>query len=325
MTKIKLIAGPVAAIGLACSIAAPAWAQSYPDRPVTLVVPSSAGGGADTVARILADALPPFLGEPVVVENRPGAGGTIGAETVAKSDPDGYTWLLIGNAHAANVSLRDNLAYDLLTDFAPVTQVNASPHVVVVNPSVPFETVSDMVALAKEKPDQLNYASAGTGSVTFLAAEIFKDQAGVTITHIPYTGGGNSLRAVVAGETQIYFSPLLVAVPYIEDNRLRAIAVTSPERVPLLPDVPTVAESGYPDYEFSLWNGLVVPAGTPDEIVTKIRSAVIEAANTPDVQQKLVAMGATVVGSEPEAFGAFIKSQVNSLSALIGKLDLKEQ
>jgi tripartite-type tricarboxylate transporter receptor subunit TctC len=325
MTKARLITGSVVAIGLVGALAMPAWAQSYPDRPVTLVVPSSAGGGADTVARILADALPPFLGEAVVVENRPGAGGTIGAELVARSEPDGYTWLLIGNAHAANVSLRDNLTYDLLTDFSPVTQVNASPHVVVANPSVPFETIADMVAAAKASPDELNYASAGTGSVTFLAAEIFKDQADVTITHIPYSGGGESLRAIVAGETQIYFSPLLVALPYLEDNRLRALAVTSTERISLLPDVPTVAESGYPDYEFNLWNGLVVPAGTPEEIVAKIRSAVLEAAGTPEVQQRLVDMGATVVGSEPEAFGAFIKSQVESLADLVGKLDLRSQ
>jgi len=317
-------AGIIALVGAAC-LSTAAMAQSYPDRPVTLVVPSSAGGGADTVARVVANALPPIFGQQVVVDNRDGAGGTIGADIVAKSKPDGYTWALIGNAHAANVSLRANPPYDLLKDFAPVTQVNASPHVLVVHPSVPVNSVAELVALAKEKPGEINYASAGTGSVTFLAAEIFKDQAGVDITHIPYKGGGDSLRSIVAGETQVYFSPLLVALPYVQDGRLKALGVTSTSRIDLLPDVPTIAESGYPNYQFSLWNGIVVPAGTPDDIVTKIRDDVLAASKTPEMQKSLVDMGATVVGSTPADFGAFMRSEVDTLAELVNKLGMKPE
>jgi tripartite-type tricarboxylate transporter receptor subunit TctC len=290
-----------------------------------LIVPASAGAGADGIARVLAEALPTVLGTSIIVDNRPGANGTIGADLVAKSKPDGYTWGLIGNAHAANVALSPDLPFDLLKDLAPVTQVNASPHVVVVNPSVPAKTIAELAALAKEKPDQLNYASAGSGSVTFLAAEIFKDQAGIALTEIPYEGGGDSMRSVVAGETQVYFSPVLVALPFIQDGKLHAIAVTPKERIAVLPDVPTIAESGYPDYQFNSWNGLVVPAGTPPEIIARIRAAVVESSKSPSFQKSLTNMGVTVVASEPDAFGAFIKSEVETLTGLAAKLNLQTQ
>jgi tripartite-type tricarboxylate transporter receptor subunit TctC len=307
---------------LICFVAAAGWAQSFPQRPIRLIVPSSPGGGADTIARILANALPPVLGQEVVVDNRSGASGNIGAEIAARSPPDGHTWLLIGNAHAANYSLFKGLSYNLLTDFVPVTQTNATPHVVVVHPSVPVKSVGELVALAKAKPDHLNYASAGKGSVTYLAAEIFKDQAGVEITHIPYKGGGDSLRSVVAGETQVYFSPVPVALEYIKNGSLRALAVTSKGRVTMLPDVPTVAESGYPAYEFSLWNGLVVPKGTPDAIVAVIRNAVIQAAKTPQATKLLESSGSMVVGSGSEEFRGLIKAEVDTLAKLVTKLGL---
>ena len=324
MKKTGFRAAFLALAGIALS-AATASAQSYPDAPITLVVPSSAGGASDTVGRLVANAVAPFLGQQVVVENRDGASATIGADIVAKSKPDGYTWLIIDNAHAANVSLRSNLSYDILKDFVPVTQTNSAPHVLVVHPSVEANSVADLVALAKAKPGEINYASAGQGTVTFLAAEIFKDQAGVDLIEIPYKGGGNSLRAIVAGETQVYFSPLLVALPYIADGRLRALAVTSKTRVDLLPDVPTIAESGYPDYEFNLWNGFLVPANTPPEVVKKIHDSIVAAIETDEMRKKLADMGAVVVGSESEEFGAFIKAQVDSLSELIHKLGLQPQ
>jgi tripartite-type tricarboxylate transporter receptor subunit TctC len=307
-----------------CVAAAPGFAQNYPDQPVTLIVPSSAGGGSDTIARFVAEAASPIFGQSIVVENKPGASGTVGTDLVAKAKPDGYTWGLIGNAQAANVSLGD-LPFDLLKDLAPVTQVNASPHVVVVHPSLDVKTLAELVALAKEKPDMLNYASAGVGTVTFLATEIFKDQAGISLTEIPYQGGGESIRAVVAGETQVYFSPLAVALPFIEAGKLRPLAVTSKERISLLPDVPTVAESGYPDYSFNLWNGIVVPAGTSPEIIEKIRATIVEAANSPAMQKALAETGTTVVGSDPAAFGAFIASEVETLAKLSEKLGLKDK
>lgn len=309
-------------IGLACSFAATAWAQPYPAKPIRWVVPSSPGGSADAVTRVVANGLPPVLGQRVIVDNRAGASGNIGADAVAKSPPDGYTWLMINNAHAANVSLYSRLPYDLLRDFAPVTQVDSSPHVVVVHPSLPVKSIGELVRLAKARPGALDYASAGTGTVTFVAAEMFKAQAGVNMTHVPYKGGGESLLSAVSGETAVYFSPLAVALPHVRQGRLRALAVTSTKRMSMVPEVPTVAESGYPDYEFNLWNGLLVPNKTPKETITAIRNAVITALNTPEVNKRLVDMSSTIIGSQPEEFGAFVKTEVDTLAKLVTKLNL---
>jgi tripartite-type tricarboxylate transporter receptor subunit TctC len=270
----------------------------------------------------VANGLSAVLAQRVVVDNRAGASGNIGSENVAKSPPDGYTWIMMNNAQAANVSLYKNLTYDLLRDFAPVTQVDSSPHVVVVHPSLPVRSVNELVRLAKSKPGALDYASAGIGTVTFLAAELFKAQAGVQLTHVPYRGGGESLTSIVAGETIVYFSPLPVALPHIRQSRLRALAITSKKRIPLLPEIPTVAESGYPVYEFNLWNGLLVPAKTPKETITAIRNAVVATLNAPDVSKRLVEMSSTVVASQPEEFGAFIKSEVESIAKVVTKLNL---
>ncbi len=312
----------IALISVVCSLAATAWAQPFPSKPIRWVVPSSPGGGADTVTRLVANALPPVLGQRVVVDNRAGASGNIGAEIVAKSPPDGYTWIMMNNAQAANVSLYKNLPYDLIRDFAPVTQVDSSPHVIVVHPSLPVKSVGELVKLAKAKPGALDYASAGLGTVTFLATELFKADAGVKLTHVPYKGGGESLLSIVSGETAVYFSPLVVALPHIRRSRLRALAVTSKKRMSLVPDIPTVAESGYPKYEFNLWNGLLVPAKTPKEAITAIRSAVIKVLNTPEVNKRLVEMSSTVIGNQPEEFGAFVKSEVDNIAKVVTKLNL---
>ncbi len=254
--------------------------------------------------------------------NRPGANAIIGTEQGANAPPDGYTWLMINNAHAANVSLYSKLAYDLLHDFAFVTQVDSSPHVVVVHPSLPVKSIRDLVALAKARPGALDYASAGTGTVTFLAAELFKAQAGVNMTHVPYKGGGESLLSAVAGETAVYFSPLAVALAHMRQGRLRALAVTSAKRLSMVPELPTVAESGYTNYEFKLWNGLLVPVKTPKETITAIRNAVIAVLNTPDANKRLVDMSSTVIGNQPEEFGAFVKSEVETLAKVVTKLNL---
>lgn len=317
-----LDAKSIALIGLACSFAASAWAQPYPAKLIRWVVPSSPGGGADAVTRLVANALPPLLGQRVIVDNRAGASGNIGADIVAKSQPDGYTWLMINNAHAANVSLYSKLPYDLIRDFAPVTQVDASPHVVVVHPSLPVKSISELVKLAKAKPGTLDYASAGTGTVSFMAAEIFKAQAGVNLTHVPHKGGGESMLSIVSGETAVSFPPLAVGLPQMRQGRLRGLAVTSTKRLSLVPELPTVAESGYPDYEFNLWNGLVVPSKTPKETITAIRNAVITVLNTPDVNKRLVDMSSTIIGNQPEEFGALIKSEVDKLAKVVKKLNL---
>jgi tripartite-type tricarboxylate transporter receptor subunit TctC len=312
----------VTLVAVICSLVATAWAQPYPSKPIRWVVPSSAGGGADTVTRLVADALPAVIGQRVIVDNRAGASGNIGAQIVAKSPPDGYTWIMINNAQAANVSLYKNLQYDLIRDFSAVTQVDSSPHVIVVPPSLPVKSVGELVKLAKAKPGALDYASAGLGTVTFLAAELFKADAGVKLTHVPYKGGGESLLSIVSGETAVYFSPLVVALPHIHQGRLRALAVTSKKRMSLVPDVPTVAESGYPNYEFNLWNGLLVPARTPKETITAIRSAVVAVLNTPQLNKRLVDMSSTVIGNQPEEFGAFVKSEVDNIAKVVTKLNL---
>jgi len=305
-----------------CALASAVSAQQFPSKTIRWVVPSSPGGSADAVTRVVADAATKVLGQRVVVDNRAGASGNIGADNVAKSPPDGYTWIMMNNAQAANVSLYKNLTYDLLRDFAPVMQVDSSPHVVVVHPTLPVKSIAELVKLAKAKPGALDYASAGLGTVTFLAAELFKADAGVRLTHVPYKGGGESLTSIIAGETIVYFSPLPVALPLIRQGRLRALGVTSKQRVSLVPDIPTVAESGYPNYEFNLWNGLLVPAKTPKETVTAIHNAVTAALKAPDAAKRLSDMSATVIASQPEAFGAFLRSEVEAIAAVVKKLKL---
>ncbi|HET7158831.1 MAG TPA: tripartite tricarboxylate transporter substrate binding protein [Burkholderiales bacterium] len=317
-----MITKRLALFAVLCAIGADAFAQPFPSKPIRIIVPSSAGGSADTITRVLADGATRVLGQRVLVDNRPGASGNIGSELAAKSPPDGYTWLMINNAQAANVSLYKTLTYDLLRDFAPVTQVEASPHVVVVHPSLPVKSIADLVKLAKAQPGKLDYASAGLGTVTFLAAEIFKSDAGVNLVHVPYKGGGESLMSIVGGETIVYFSPLPVALPHMSSGRLRALAVTSKARVPRVPHIPTVAESGYPRYEFNLWDGLLVPVKTPRETITAIHSAVLATLKTPEVSKRLTDMSSTPIGNQPEQFGAFLISEVDSIAKLVKRLNL---
>ena len=318
LLRLKLIAIAV----VTCMWAGAGWGQAFPVKPIRCIVPSSPGGGADTITRLIANALPAVLGQQVIVDNRAGASGNIGTAAAAKAPPDGYTWIMINNAQAANVSLQKDPSFDLLRDFAPITQVDSTPHVILVHPSVSASSVSELVALAKSRPDALDYASAGTGTVTFLAAELFNAQAGISLRHVPYKGGGESLMSIVRGETQVYFSPLSVAIGHMRGNRVRALAVTSKTRMSLVPEVPTVAESGYPNYEFNLWNGLLVPANTPREITTTIRNAVVTALNSPEVRNRLLQTGSTGIGSRPEEFGAFLKTEVESIANVAKKLNL---
>src|SRR5258706_3731014 len=277
----------IAIAALTCLPAAACWGQAasgagFPSKPIRCIVPSSPGGAADTSTRLIANALASVLGQQVIVENRAGASGNIGTAAAAKAPADGYTWIMINNAQSANVSLQKDPSFELLRDFAPVTQVDSAPHIILVHPSVAASSVSELVALAKFKPEGLDYASAGIGPVTYLAAEIFNAQAGISLRHVPYKGGGESLLSIIRGETQVYFSPLTVAIGHLRGNRVRALAVTSKTRMPLVPEVPTVAESGYPGYEFNLWNGLLVPADTPREIITAVRNAGGTALNSPE-------------------------------------------
>lgn len=305
---------------LLCQFAANGWAQGYPARSVRMVVPSSPGSGFDVIGRIVAAGLSEAFGQQVIVENRAGAASNVGTEAASRAPADGYTLLVISATHAVNASLYPKLGYKLLRDFAPVSQLASSPSVVVVHPSLPVKSIADLVKLAKARPGAMNYASTGVGGSTHMAAELFKRMADVNVVHVPYRGGGESLTAVVSGEAQVYFAPFATALPQIREGRLRPLAVTSAQRLPLLPDYPTVAESGYPGYEVNNWYGIVVPAKTPKEIITVIHDAVVAALKNPTVSKRLSALGYVLVGDQPGEFTAHITSELEKFGKILREL-----
>ena len=300
-------------------------AQGYPVKPVRIVVGTSAGGGGDVIARVVAGGLTPILGQQVGVDNRPGAASNIAAEIVAKAPPDGYALFVVSITHAVNVSLYRNLPFDLMRDFAPVTQLASSPQILVVHPSLPVKSTDELVRLAKSRPGVINYSSAGAGTSTFLAAELFKARAGVNLVNVPYRGGGAALTAVIAGETPVYFAPVASSLPQIRAGRLRALALTSAQRMSLLPGLPTIAEAGYPGYECGNWYGLMVPVKTPPETQATLHRAVLATLNHPEVNRRLVDLGYIVVGDQPGEFAAYIKSEVEKLAKIVKALNLKAE
>jgi len=304
-------------IGLVCIGASSSWAQRYPAKVVRLLVPFSPGSGSDTLGRIIAGGLSDVFGQQVIVDNRAGAAGNIGAEIAAKAPPDGYTLLLANLGQAANVSLYRNLPYDVVRDFAPVTQLASAPAIVVAHPSLPVRSLDELVKLAKARPGAINYASGGVGTPTFVAAELFKAQAGVNLLHVPYRAGGEALTAVLSGEVSIYFSPLATALPHVRQGRLRPLAVTAAKRVPVLPEYPTVAELGYPGYQSGNWYGLLVPAKTPKEIIAAIRAAAVAALNNETISRRLADLGYVAIGDQPEEFAAHIKVEIESLGRIL--------
>ena len=297
--------------------AANAFAQSYPSKPIRYVVPMSAGSGADVMARIAAAALAQELGQQVIVDNRTGAAGNIGAELAAKAPPDGYTLFQASTTLTANVSLYRNLRYDLLRDFAPVTLLVLSPSGVVVHPSVPARTMGELVKLAKAKPGAINYASTGVGSATFLNAELFKSLAGIDLQHVPYRGGGEALASVVTGETSVYFVTLAPALPLVHQKRLRLLAVSTPQRVPTLPQYPTVVESGYRGFTASNWFGIMVPTGTPAHVITTLRSAAVAALKRPEAVKRMQELVYIPVTDQPEEFGRFVRADIERWRKII--------
>ena len=292
-------------------------AQQYPTKPVRFIVPFSPGSGSDTIARMIATALPDALGQQVIVDNRAGAAGNIGAELAAKAQPDGYTMMLVILGHAANATLYKNLPYDLVRDFAPVTQLASTPSFLVVHPSLPVKSVAELVTLAKAKPGAINYSSGGIGTPTFIAGELFKLKANVNMLHVPYRAGGEALTAVVSGETSVYFAPIAPALPHVKAGRLRALAVTSGARLPLLKEYATVAESGYPGFQTGNWYGLVVPARTPAEIVSALNKAAVSVLKKSALNKKLVESGYLVIGDTPGQFVAHIKSEIANLARIL--------
>lgn len=293
-------------------------AQSYPVKPVRMIVPYPPGGGTDTFARTLGAKLTEAFGQQVVMDNRPGAGGVIGADVAAKSAPDGYT-LLIGQASnlAINPNLRSKLPYDPVRDFAPVSLIAGSPSLLVVHPSLPVRTVKDIVALARARPGAINYASAGNGTPGHLSAAYFTHIAKIDLVHVPYKGASPALMDVLAGHASLYFTSPVAAQPLVKAGRLRQIAVTSGTRFAPLPEVPTIAESGYPEIDLVSWWGLLTPAGVPREIITRLHAETVKAMNAPDLKQRLARQGAAVMTNTPEQFAAFIKSEIGKWGKIV--------
>ena len=302
----------MAMIAAACTLAGTTVsAQSYPSKPLRIVVPQLPGGGNDTIARMVAQKLTMALKQQVVADNRPGAGGLIAAELVAKSAPDGYTLLLANVATMAIIpNVQKKVPYDPVKDFEPVSLVASAPLLVVVHPSLPVTSVKQLIALAKAKPGQLNYASNGVGSSTHLATEMFKMMTGTKMVHVPYKGLSAATTDLMSGQVQVMFSSAVAMMPQVKAGRLRAIAMTGAKRSPAIPDVPTVAEAGVPDYEAGSWYGICAPAGTARPIVDQLSREIAVAVKSPDVIERLALEGVIPVGSTPEQFGAYIKREL---------------
>ena len=292
-------------------------ASDYPNRPVKILVGFAAGGATDLIARIVAQRLSERLNQQFVVENRPGAGGVLATGVAAKAPADGYTLIMVSASHAINVSLQKSLPYDAVADFAPIVPVASTTNVLVVNAAFPAKTVAEYIALAKAKPGTINFSSAGVGSSSHLAGELFKSMAGIQISHVPYKGTADAVRDLVSGQVQSTVDSVSALLPYIRKGDLRALAVGDPHRSALLPDVPTMAEAGLPGYEVNAWVGLLAPAGTPREIVQLLNREVLAILDEPDVRKRLTDMGSRPVGSSPDAFAGLIKSDIAKFATII--------
>ena len=299
-----------AILAAVCPIGAVQAQEAWPTRPITVIVPFPAGGTTDIVARLAGVELSRELGQPVIIDNRPGAGGNIGSQAVARAQPDGYT-LVMGTVgtHAINPSLYKKMPYDHVKDFAPISRVANVPNLLVANPSQPFKTVPELIAYAKANPDTLTFASSGNGTSIHLAGELFKVLTGVKMQHVPYKGSAPALADLMAGQTSIMFDNLPSSIAFVRAGKLRPIAITTLNRAPELPNVPTVAESGVPGFDASSWFGLLAPANTPPAVIKRIDDALIKVLATTDLKKKIIDQGGEPVGEKPEQFAAFIKSE----------------
>jgi tripartite-type tricarboxylate transporter receptor subunit TctC len=306
---IRSVLTPVCGMGL-WLVASDASSQTFPGKPVRIIVPFAPAGSTDITARIVAQKLTDAWRQQVIVDNRAGAGGNIGAEVVAKSAPDGYTLLLATTGvMGINHRLYRNLPYDAVRDFSPVTQIGALPLILIVHPSLPVKSVRDLVAIAKAKPGELSYASSGVGSATHMTCELFRMMAGVDVVHIPYKGSGQAMVDLISGQVGMAFDQITSSLPHVESGKLRAVAVTSAKRFPSVPQLPTVAEAGIPGYESVSWNGIAAPAGTPRDIVSRIQEQIARALQAPDIKERFFKDGIEGVGSTPDQFAAHIRSE----------------
>lgn len=312
----------------ACAIvlATFAAAQDYPNRPVRMISPNPPSGANDTIGRIIALKLGEVLGQPMVIDNRGGAGGTLGAEIAAQANPDGYT-LLAGSVstHSFSPALKARLNYDPVKDFTPISLFAISQNLLVTNPSLRVNTVGELVALAKSKSKSLNYASGGTGSTSHYAIALFVHRAGIDkeTVHIPYKGGGPSVAATMSGETQFYFGPMASMISQVQVGKLKALAVGGIKRSPTLPDIPTVAEAGIPTYQSFGWFGMLAPAKTPKAIITRLHAATVRAVSAPDIAQKFLQLGVDPVHNTPDEFGRFIADQLVRYKAAVKELGIQ--
>ncbi|MBI3435624.1 MAG: tripartite tricarboxylate transporter substrate binding protein [Proteobacteria bacterium] len=321
MTKLRVLLLSLLGIWLA---APPLAAQDYPTRPVRLIIPFPPGGSNDVVGRLVASNLGERLGKQVIVENRAGAGGVIGTEIAANAAPDGYTLLVISLAHAVNPWLYP-LKYDPIKAFTPIAVLATGPNVLVVHPSLPVNSVRDLVALARQKPGEVQYASAGIGSFQHLGAELFKLMAGVNLLHVPFKGGGPAMIDVVGGHSKVMFSSLVQTTPNIKAGKLKPLGVGGVKRNPVLPDVPTIAEGGVADYEAVNWWGLVAPAGTPPQIVERIYKAVAEVQAAPSVKQQFATQGADTLQMGTAEFGAFMQTEMSKWGRVVKEAKIKAE
>jgi tripartite-type tricarboxylate transporter receptor subunit TctC len=307
---VKKVSGRLTALFFACLFSSAA-AGAFPDKPVRFVVGFTPGGPSDILARALGQKLAEGWGKQVVIENRPGAGGNIAAEAVAKSLPDGYTWLLGNNSIlATNQSLYRSLPYDPVKDFAPVVLVAIQPNILAVNPSLPVFSVSEFISYLKKNPGKTNFASTGAGAAAHLSGELFKALTGVEMVHVPYKGAQPALTDLIAGQVQVMFATSASVVPYVKAGRLRALAVTSARRSPSLPDLPTVAEAGVPGFESTTWHGVVVPAGTPMDVVELINGKINSVLEEKELKERLLNLGAETAGGTPQEFASYIAREI---------------
>jgi tripartite-type tricarboxylate transporter receptor subunit TctC len=311
------------AVLLVVALAATAAAQSYPSRSIRMIVPAGPGGGVDTVARTVGQALSTALGQPVVMDNRPGAGTMLASELTAKAPADGYTLLMATNSHAINASLHNDLRYDPVNDFAMVAQVATVPYWVVVHPNVPAKSVKDLIALARRRPGELYFASAGSGSGTHLAFELFQSMSQIKLVHVPYKGGSTALIDLVGGRIQSMISNTINSRPHVKSGKLNALAITSSRRSALYPDLPTVSESGLPGYQADAWYGILTPARTPPEVVTRLNREVVAILKTGDAKDKLLSQGAEVIGGTPEQFATVMSDEIRKWSKVTAGIKLQ--
>jgi tripartite-type tricarboxylate transporter receptor subunit TctC len=319
------VASALVCVACSSTCLSPAAAADYPSKPIRIIVPYAAGGGTDTAARIIAQKLTEKWRETVVVDNRPGAAGIVGTDIVAKAVADGHTLLLAAGAHAINPWLYPKLPYDARKDFAPVAFVVTAPNILVVTPSLAVSSAKDLIAVAKSKPGQLNYGSGGAGQTPHLAAELFKSMAGIDMTHVPYKGGAPATVDLLAGRISVMFGGMVLTLPHVKSEKLRALATTGAKRAKAVPDLPTIAEAALPGYEADEWFGIWAPAGTPVRVTTALNASMREILRLPDAQERFAGLGAEVLDMDTREFGVFVQKQMAKWAKVIKDANIRAE